>query len=281
MKIISSISRLRKELDYERRRGRSIGFVPTMGALHEGHASLIRQCRRENDVVVISIFVNPIQFGPAEDFSAYPRQKQKDVQLAEQNGCDIVFHPDARQLLPSGFNTYVEVPQLSRGLCGASRPGHFRGAATIVAKFFNIINPHRAYFGQKDYQQLAIIKMMVADLNFPITIREVKTYRASDGLAMSSRNVYLSQDQRKEAPAIYHALQKARQKIRNGEVDAAKIKLMVKTHITRNSSGKIDYVECVDAKELSPLKTIKGRCLIAVAVFFGKTRLIDNILLQI
>lgn len=257
-----------------------IGFVPTMGALHEGHLSLIKKCRKENDVVVVSIFVNPIQFGPNEDFVTYPRHKTQDCTLAKQAGCDIIFYPSVKTLYPRIPSTTIDVPGVSDGLCGSKRPGHFRGVATIVAKLFNIANPHRAYFGQKDFQQVAVIKKMTADLNFPVAIKSVPTKRSKDGLAMSSRNIYLSTKQRQEAPIIYQSLRLAKQKILNGNCDVSSIQRFIREKIS-TTSGKIDYIECRDAKSLTPLKIFKGKCIIAVAVFFGTTRLIDNITLQI
>ena len=280
MKIISSINRLRSEIALARKEEKSIGFIPTMGALHEGHLSLIRQCRKENDLVVVSIFVNPIQFGPKEDYAAYPRNKKKDSTLAYKAGCDILFYPNVHQLIPSGFNTHVEVPKLSKHLCGERRPGHFKGVATIVAKLFNIVMPDKAYFGQKDFQQLAVIRKMVSDLNFPVSIKSIKTVREDDGLAMSSRNVYLSPKERLESPVIYQALLEAKKTALAGNLDASQIKELIRRRIN-DTSGRIDYIECVDEKNLSPIKKMSGRCVIAVAVFFGKTRLIDNIVLQI
>lgn len=283
MKIISSIRSIQKHMAAYRMAGKTIGFVPTMGALHDGHLALIQHCRKENDIVVVSIFVNPAQFGPKEDFQTYPRQKARDCRLAKSGGVDIIFYPSVNTMYPDGIDeicTTVSVAELSSRLCGKSRPGHFDGVATVVAKLFNIVFPDRAYFGQKDFQQLAIIKRMVTDFNFPIRIKSVPTVREADGLAMSSRNVYLSSRQRKEAPVLYQALRQAKQVVRNGGKNVSVVKALIANHISA-TSGRIDYIECVDAKTLEPLVHFKGSCLIALAVYFDKTRLIDNILLQI
>ena len=280
MKTISSIYSLRKFLAPYRAKGRSIGFVPTMGALHDGHLALIRRCRKENDLVVVSIFVNPTQFGPKEDFRAYPRNKKQDCALAESASCDIVFAPSVAAMYPTEKGTTIDVPELSQGLCGAKRPGHFQGVATVVTKLFNIVQPDQAYFGQKDYQQVAVIKQMVVDLNLPVCVHTVPTFREPDGLAMSSRNRYLTCGQRKEAPVIYRALQLAKTRISEGEQSTAKIKALIRRAIT-STSGKIDYIECVNAQTLKPITRVQGKCVIAAAVIFGKARLIDNIVLQI
>jgi pantoate--beta-alanine ligase len=280
MKTISSITSLKKIIAAQRKKGKTIGFVPTMGAFHDGHLSLIKKCRQENDIVVVSIFVNPTQFGPKEDFSTYPRNKMRDCRLANEYGCDIVFYPSVATMYPEDRMTMIEVPNVSEGLCGAKRPGHFRGVATIVAKLFHIVTPDTAYFGQKDFQQVAVIRKMTADLNFPITIKTVPTFRETDGLAMSSRNVNLSANHRKEAAVLYQALTHAKDKIFAGEMHSSAIRSLIRSQINR-TSGVIDYIECRDAKTLKPVKKFHGKCVIALAVFFGKVRLIDNIVLQI
>lgn len=280
MKIISSITELRKHLAACRRSRKTIGFVPTMGALHQGHLSLIKASRRENDMTVLSIFVNPTQFGPKEDLKAYPRPKKQDCRLAREAGCDIVFYPSVKTMYPDGQTTVIDVPGVSEGLCGQRRPGHFRGVATVVAKLFHLVMPDNAYFGRKDYQQVTVIKKMVADLNFPIKIKEVATVREPDGLAMSSRNSYLNQCQRREAVILYQSLRAAKDIVRAGERRASVIRASIRRRISQ-TSGRLDYIACVDAKTLKPVTQFKGTCLIAVAVFFGTTRLIDNIVLQI
>ena len=253
MKIISSINSLRKIITSYRKKGKTIGFVPTMGALHDGHLSLIKKCRKDNDIVIVSIFVNPTQFGPQEDFKSYPRDKKKDCQLAKKSGCDIVFYPTVAAIYPEGTSTIIDVPDLSKGLCGTKRPGHFRGVATVVAKLFNIVNPDTAYFGQKDFQQAAVIKKMSADLNFPIAIKTAPTFREKDGLAMSSRNVYLSSTQRTEASILYSSLHHVKCKILDGERSTSRITSFIKKNIEK-TSGKIDYIECRDAETLKTIK---------------------------
>ena len=280
MKIISSIRSLRKYLNTYRCKNKSIGFVPTMGALHEGHLALIRKCRKENDIVVISIFVNPAQFGLKEDYTAYPRDKKHDCALARHCGCDIVFYPSVSAMYPGGFTASVTVKDISEILCGARRPGHFQGVATVVAKLFNIVEPRRAYFGQKDFQQVVVIRHLIKDLNFPVALRTLATVREKNGLALSSRNSYLSKEQHEEAAVLYRSLRCAKRKILDGERKASRIKSLIK-HMIRSTSGTIDYIACVDSKTLEPLTHFEGKCTIALAVFFGKARLIDNIVLQI
>ncbi|MCM8770352.1 MAG: pantoate--beta-alanine ligase [Candidatus Omnitrophica bacterium] len=280
MKIIKSIKKIQQILAKERLKGRSIGFVPTMGALHEGHLSLIRQARRENDIVVVSIFVNPTQFGPKEDFKKYPRNFKKDALLCEKCGVDFIFYPDAKAMYPKGYKTYVNVEDLGNVLCGKSRPGHFKGVATVVTKLFNIIGPDLAYFGSKDAQQAIIIKRMVEDLNMPLKIKVMPTVREKDGLAMSSRNIYLNKKERKAATALFHSLKAAEKFIKKGEKDAGKIIHLMRRMIQEAQPKKIDYIEIVDAQSLLPVKKIKGKVLIALAVWFGKARLIDNIIVH-
>jgi len=262
------------------RQGR-LGFVPTMGALHEGHLELVRQAKRRCDRVVVSIFVNPIQFGPKEDYRRYPRDWDRDRRLLARLGTDVLFYPPTEEMYPAGYATYVEVERLDRYLCGASRPGHFRGVATVVAKLFNIVKPHYAFFGQKDAQQLLIIKRMVRDLNFDIKIVAVPTQRAPDGLALSSRNVYLTPRERKEAVVLYQALRCARELIARGERRPGRIKAAMRRLIQTESSGRIDYIEITDTTELAPVKVIRGEVLIALAVFFGQARLIDNLIVRV
>jgi len=280
VRTIKSISLLRKTLRKIQKQNKKIGFVPTMGALHEGHLSLVRKARRDNDIVVVSIFVNPTQFGPREDLKAYPRPVAKDKKLAQKNGVDILFLPSAKNIYPSDFLTGVEVKHLSDKLCGRSRPGHFKGVTTIVAKLLNIVLPDILYLGQKDAQQAIIIKKMVADLNLLVKIRTCPTVREADGLALSSRNQYLTSKQREEAAALYQSLKKARKKVLTGEKNAINIIGKIRSQIKQRTSGQIEYIECVDADTLIRLRKIKGKVMFALAVRFGKARLIDNIVIQ-
>lgn len=280
MKIFRTIASIKKEISTLKQKGRTIGFVPTMGALHEGHVSLVRRARKSCDVVVLSIFVNPKQFGKNEDFSKYPRPKKDDEMLARREKVDIIFLPTEKIMYPSGFLTYVEVEQLGCGLCGPSRPGHFRGVATVVAKLLNIIEPHAMYLGQKDTQQAAILSRMVEDLNVPVKVIVCPTVREKDGLAMSSRNVYLSPEDRRKAPGLYRALLSAQELIRQGERRSANIMSHASSMIRQNVSDRIDYVECVDPRTLLPVERIERSCLIAAAVHLGNTRLIDNIVVK-
>jgi len=280
MKTVSTVRALRRHLEHCRQNNQTIGFVPTMGALHDGHARLLTRCRRENDVSVLSIFVNPTQFGPGEDYRSYPRDTARDRILAEQCGCDVLFYPSVETMYPPGAQTTVSVSQLSRGLCGSRRPGHFDGVATIVTKLLNIVQPYRLYLGQKDLQQTVVLRRMIQDLNLPVRCVIVPTVRESDGLAMSSRNAYLSPKQRREAAILHQALRTAKQHISDGERSCARIRSLIRRMIT-STSGRIDYIECVSLSTLQPLKVFDGQCAIALAVYFGRARLIDNIILQI
>ncbi|MBN1793882.1 MAG: pantoate--beta-alanine ligase [Candidatus Omnitrophica bacterium] len=278
MKVIRSITQIRRFTQGQDRRRKKIGLVPTMGFLHEGHLSLMRRARAECDIVISSIFVNPTQFGPREDFKKYPRDFRRDRQLAQACGVDVLFSPRPEDMYPAGSATSVCVEGLSSRLCGSFRPGHFRGVATVVMKFFHIIEPDRAYFGWKDAQQVLVIKRMVQDLNMPITIRALPTVREVDGLALSSRNTYLSRRQRDEAPVLYASLQRAKGMIQSGTKESRSIVGAMKRFIGEHSSARIQYIELVDMKELKPVSRIKkGMILIALAAFFGQTRLIDNI----
>jgi pantoate--beta-alanine ligase len=252
-----------------------------MGALHEGHLSLIRAARALDGFVVVSIFVNPTQFGPGEDFEEYPRDLPRDLALAQGAGADLVFSPSAAELYPEGFGTWVEVEGLTEGLCAASRPGHFRGVCTVVVKLLNICRPDRAYFGEKDAQQLAVVRKMVRELDIPVDIVGCPTVREPDGLALSSRNARLSPQQRAQAPALYRALRVGLTLIENGVRDAAVVKKEMRSVLEDADLAQIDYVEVVDAGSLKPLNTIRGRCLLAVAVWFGKVRLIDSLTAQV
>ncbi len=257
-----------------------IGLVPTMGALHAGHAKLIQVARKENDLVIVSIFVNPTQFGPKEDFRKYPRTFQKDLNVCKSSGADVVFAPSVQSMYPDGFCTYITVGKMGDVLCGLSRPGHFRGVATVVAKLLNSTIPARAYFGQKDAQQVVIIKRFVEDLNFPVSVRVVPIVRHADGLAMSSRNAYLNSAQRNDAVILSQSLMVARTLIRCGERNAVSIKNAIRRLIARVRRARIDYVEIVNAATLVPLQKISGKTLIVLAVYIGSTRLIDNIVIE-
>jgi pantoate--beta-alanine ligase len=283
MEIVKSIEAVRSALQEQRTAGKSIGFVPTMGFLHEGHLSLMRRARQENDLVVVSIFVNPTQFGPNEDLAAYPRDAQRDTELMRSEKVDIAFFPEIKNIYPDGFTTYVEVQgPITQGLCGKSRPTHFRGVTTVVAKLFHIVAPDRAYFGQKDAQQAAVIKQMVRDLNFDLQVVVCPIQREADGLAMSSRNTYLTLEQREEAVILYRALNEAARQIHEGgQRSASAVVRSIKKSIGTVPDAVIDYVEVVDADRLTPLETLEGDILIALAVKFGKTRLIDNLQIRI
>lgn len=280
LKLFRSPTKMQKFCLELRERGKRIGFVPTMGYFHEGHLSLMRKARLENDIVVVSIFVNPIQFGPREDFERYPRDFRRDCKLAEQVGVDVIFYPSINAIYPQGYATFVEVERLTDVLCGRSRPGHFRGVTTICTKLFNIVLPHTAYFGQKDAQQAIIIKRMVKDLNMPLKIKILPIIREKDGLAMSSRNVYLNEEERKQALVLNKSLTYAKKMFKQGIKDAKKIKDKVRKMIAEKPLACIDYVEIVDLEELKPVKEIKKPSLLALACWFGKARLIDNIILK-
>ncbi len=254
-----------------------LGFVPTMGALHEGHLSLVRLCRRLADRVVVSVFVNPTQFAPGEDLARYPRQFRRDCQLLAEVGVDAVFYPTVRAMYRDNHSTWVQVERLTKELCGRFRPDHFRGVATVVTKLFNIVGPDVAVFGQKDAQQAAVIRRMTRDLSFPVRIVVAPTVREPDGLAMSSRNAYLSPKERRQAPVLYRSLQLARQMIETGVRDPNRVRRKVRHFVRHNSDARIQYVQIVDPDEISPVRLIHGKVLVAIAAFFGRTRLIDNI----
>jgi pantoate--beta-alanine ligase len=282
MEIIEASSELRKAIIKARRTGQSIGFVPTMGYLHEGHLSLMRQARQDNDVVVASIFVNPAQFGPNEDLDAYPRDAARDRALMARENVDLAYFPSVEQLYPEGYATYVSVEgPMSQGLCGKSRPVHFRGVATIVTKLFHLVAPDRAYFGQKDAQQVAIIQRMVKDLNFDLEVVVCPTVREADGLAMSSRNAYLSPQHRADAVALSQSLFEARDMISKGERQAEAIRQHIESNIHAVPDAVIDYIAIVDALTLSDVSWLDGETLIALAVQLGGTRLIDNIRIRV
>jgi pantoate--beta-alanine ligase len=276
MRLLNSPGAMQRESLQARRDGKTIGLVPTMGFLHQGHLSLVKQCRDQCDLLVVSIFVNPTQFLPGEDIDDYPRDWDRDQELCVAAGVDVLFSPVARELYGDHHSTYVEETSISLGLCGASRPGHFRGVTTVVAKLFNMVQPDVAFFGQKDAQQAAVIRRMVADLNYPIRIVVGPTVREADGLAMSSRNSYLSASERRDALCLSRALDLAEQRYRDGTVDSSVVKEEMRELIESCGSSGIDYIEIVDGDNLVPVDRMSGNVLVAVAVRIGKTRLIDN-----
>lgn len=280
MIISQRIFEIRKVLRKQRENNKEIALVPTMGYLHQGHLTLVKEAKQSGAFVVMSIFVNPLQFGPNEDFARYPRDIERDAKLAEDAGVDLLFNPEVTEMYPEQNLTYVEVGELGDCLCGASRPGHFRGVTTVVSKLFHIVQPDCAYFGQKDFQQYLIIKRMVQDLNFPIEVIAVPIVREEDGLALSSRNVYLSAEQRREALVLNQSLKDAEAWIRGGERSAVVIEERIKEKIRTGSSGIIDYIEVHSAKNLSRVDRIEQPIVIALAVRFGSTRLIDNIIIK-
>ena len=281
MKRTSHISELCEIIALERSRGRKIALIPTMGYLHRGHLALVERAKQTGAFVVLSIFVNPLQFGPNEDFSSYPRDLERDAHLAEVAGVDALFHPTSEEMYPRPLVTYVEVGQLDTVLCGAKRPGHFRGVATVVSKLFHIVQPDLAFFGQKDYQQYLIIQRMVSDLNLPIEVCPVSIVREEDGLALSSRNVLLTSEQRQEAKVLSQSLNEAETCLRAGERSAREIEKQLRDRISRQCHGVIDYVEVRDAEDLSEVTIIERPVLIALAVKFGSTRLIDNKVMEV
>jgi pantoate--beta-alanine ligase len=280
MKIIDTIPPMQEWSESERRHGRRIALVPTMGFLHEGHLSLVRDAKKRAGRVVVSIFVNPTQFAPNEDFAAYPRDLEKDRKLLSVEGVDVLFNPSATELYPKDFQTAVDVKDMSGLLCGAHRPGHFRGVATVVAKLFNIARPHVAVFGEKDYQQLQLIRRLARDLNFGVEIVGCPTVREPDGLAMSSRNAYLTPDERKAALCLSRALQRAACLVKKGETAAPIIMDAVAAEIGREPLARLEYARLCDTETLAELDYVKDRALVALAVYIGKTRLIDNAVLE-
>jgi pantoate--beta-alanine ligase len=280
MKIIRNIKQMSQFSREARSKDKTIGFVPTMGALHKGHLSLIHQARKDNDIVVVSIFVNPTQFGPKEDFKKYPRDLQRDVSLCIKEAVDIIFYPNVKDMYPDNYKTYIIVEELSDVLCAKFRPGHFKGVVTVVAKLFNIVQPDIAYFGQKDAQQAIIIKKLVSDLNIPVRIKVMPTVRQKDGLAMSSRNAYLNQTERRDATILYKALNLARNLIRQSNIDSSYIIHRMKQLINKKKNALVQYISIVDLENLKPVDKIKDKVLIALAVYIGNTRLIDNIIVN-
>ncbi len=276
MKVVETVAELKKVRD---RLPGPLGFVPTMGYLHEGHLVLVRRARAENASVAVSIFVNPTQFGPSEDFKQYPRNPQRDLSLLKKEGVELVFMPPVAEIYPPGFDSWVEVGKIAERLEGASRPGHFRGVATVVARLFELVRPDRAYFGQKDAQQLLVIKRMVADLDMGLEVVAVPTVREADGLAMSSRNTYLSPEERGQAAALYRALTLAQRLYAEGERDAETIRQRMTALIQKQPLAQIGYVSIADAETLEELKVVKPPALVSMAVRIGRTRLIDNLVM--
>lgn len=281
MRVIEKISELKAAVAAQRKAGKTVGLVPTMGYLHKGHISLVEASRRDNDITVVSIFVNPVQFGINEDFDKYPRDIEGDSQKAEEARTDIIFAPSAAEMYPQGYSTYVDLEGITDRMCGKSRPGHFKGVATVVTKLFNIVQPDRAYFGQKDAQQVAVIRKMVRELNMNVEITTCPIIREKDGLAMSSRNVYLNSEERKAALVLSKSLLKAGELIVEGERDVNKICSFLEKEIGAESLADIDYITVVDAVTLDEVSKLRGSVLAAVAVRFGKTRLIDNIVVEV
>lgn len=276
MKIVETIKEVREQVKEWRKQGLSVGLVPTMGYLHEGHKSLIDRAVKENDRVVVSVFVNPMQFGVGEDLESYPRDLERDSALCEAAGAALIFHPQPEEMYTKDFSSFVDMNTLTKGLCGKTRPIHFRGVCTVVSKLFNIVTPDRAYFGQKDAQQLAVIRHMVSDLNFGIEIVGCPIIREEDGLAKSSRNTYLNPDERKAATVLNRSLQAAEEAFKNGEKDAVALIKIIRDVIEKEPLAKIDYVEIVDWNTLEAVERIEDSVLMAIAVYIGKTRLIDN-----
>ena len=278
--VVHTIEEVRRNVARARAEGKRIGFVPTMGALHSGHAALVERSVAECGYTVVSVFVNKLQFGPGEDFDKYPRTLEADAALCRKVGADLVFAPSHAEMYPAEPRSFVEVEGLTEGLCGRYRPGHFRGVTTVVTKLFHIVGPDVAYFGEKDAQQLFVIRRMVRDLDFPVEIRSVPTVREKDGLAMSSRNRYLSPEERAAAPALYRGLCRARELATAGEQDAERLKAAVREEIAREPLMREQYVELVDLDELKPVAKVDGKALLAAAVFVGETRLIDNVVID-
>lgn len=276
MILINSIEEMQKTSLAARNEGRSIGLVPTMGYLHQGHASLMKEGRQHSDLLIASVFVNPVQFGIGEDLDKYPRDMGRDMAIAAEAGVDILFAPAAPEMYPAGYQTYVNVEQVSMPLCGASRPGHFRGVTTVVTKLFGIIQPHTAFFGKKDYQQLAVIRQMTVDLNMPVKIIGMPIIREADGLAMSSRNAYLSQQERAEALCLKEAIDTVKKTFNEGITSSEELKKIALHSISRAVSASIDYIELCNSSTLETVTVADRSTLLALAVKIGRTRLIDN-----
>lgn len=280
MNIVSTIQEVREQVKKWRMEGLTVGLVPTMGYLHEGHKSLIDRAVEENDRVVVSVFVNPMQFGPSEDLESYPRDMNRDAALCEDAGASLIFHPEPSEMYHDDFSSFVDMNTLTGGLCGKTRPIHFRGVCTVVAKLFHIVTPDKAYFGQKDAQQLAVIRHMVSDLDFGVEIVGCPIIREEDGLAKSSRNTYLNPQERQAALVLSRSLKIGKKMMDSGEKDAKAVISAIRSEIEKEPLAKIDYVEIVDWNTLDPVETMEGPVLTAIAVYIGKTRLIDNFIKQ-
>ncbi|MDC7722960.1 pantoate--beta-alanine ligase [Priestia megaterium] len=281
MKVITTIKDMQQEMKKEKQLGRSIGFVPTMGYLHEGHATLLGAARTENEVVALSIFVNPTQFGPNEDFDTYPRDFERDERVAKEANVDYLFYPSVEEMYKSSRSVAITVTDRVDVLCGQKRPGHFDGVATVLTKLFHIVTPDRAYFGKKDAQQVAVVDGLIEDFNFPVELRAVDTVREADGLAKSSRNVYLTDKEREEAPVLFKSLQSALQLLESGEKQVEILKETIRKEIEQYTSGKVDYIEVYTYPELKTIKQTAGKIIIALAVQFSKARLIDNVIVAV
>ena len=281
MKVITTIKDMQQEMKKEKQLGRSIGFVPTMGYLHEGHATLLGAARTENEVVALSIFVNPTQFGPNEDFDTYPRDFERDERVAKEANVDYLFYPSVEEMYKSSHSVAITVTDRVDVLCGQKRPGHFDGVATVLTKLFHIVTPDRAYFGKKDAQQVAVVDGLIEDFNFPVELRAVDTVREADGLAKSSRNVYLTDKEREEAPVLFKSLQSALQLLESGEKQVEILKETIRKEIEQHTSGKVDYIEVYTYPELKTIKKAAGKIIIALAVQFSKARLIDNVIVDV
>lgn len=281
MRVVTTIKEMREIIREKKTEQVSIGFVPTMGYLHDGHIALIRRARAENDIVVVSIFVNPLQFGPDEDFDIYPRDLERDKKISAREKVDFIFHPSAEEMYPGTLSVKVIVQDRTDVLCGKSRPGHFDGVATVLTKLFHIVQPDRVYMGMKDAQQVAVVEGLISDFNFPIELIPVDTVREEDGLAKSSRNVHLTPEEREQAPHLYKSLLEAKKLILEGERDEVKIVSHMRDYITEKTDADIDYIEIYSFPQLKKLDRLEGRMIIALAVKFSKVRLIDNIVLTV
>lgn len=280
MRIVTNIEEMQQMMKQVKQEGKTIGFVPTMGFLHEGHQQLMKEAREHCDIVVTSIFVNPLQFGPNEDFDRYPRDEEHDLQISKKEEVDVLFYPHVEEMYPNEQVVNMTVHRRIDVLCGASREGHFDGVVTVLAKLFNIVLPDKVYFGMKDAQQVAVVDALIQDYNFPIQLEPIQTVRESDGLAKSSRNVYLSEEERKEAPAIYQSLLHGKSMITKGEKDTKQLIDAVSLFIQEHTHGKIDYVDVLTYPDLTRVDKINGQIIIAVAVYFEKARLIDNVVIN-
>lgn len=281
MKVITTIAEMQREILTEKQKGKTIGFVPTMGFLHEGHIGLLKKARQENDILVLSIFVNPLQFGPSEDLDAYPRDFEKDRQIAIQEKTDYIFFPSVDEMYSTSPSVGVIAKERVNVLCGKSRSGHFDGVVTVLTKLFNIIQPTRVYFGLKDAQQVAVVDGLIKDFHFPVQLKAIETVRESDGLAKSSRNVNLTPEERRQAAELYRALELGRSLIKKGETDRLKLIQTIESHLKKTTESTVDYIELYTYPDLKPIEEIKGKVILALAVKFSKVRLIDNIIVDI